>query len=266
MGLEQYISAGIGAVLLIIGLLMLLSARVRNILKIKIIDPKLLGIGLVIIGLATGGIAVLLGYLSPAVASVTNVANPQVEATTETVLSYCDYSAGSSSATGVTVRTDPNSNNRIYLDVDESSWNSTNADSNEFNITFNCARSENIQEDGVSEIVVKGAEFKSETSTTDSSTYNVLVTSSTPSTVWSGKYIQTVYVGDNAYATTSNPKERNFLTFAEGEKVLTLGIKGELDRTSYLTLNNYTTKDMTIYERSASGDKAIAYVTVNKVP
>ncbi len=88
-----------------------------------------------------------------------------------------------------------------------------------------------------------------------------------PSEIHEGKFVQTIYLEDDASATTSSTKEETFLTFAEAEKELTLSIMGEVDTSGYAALNNQTQKEIVISQRDdvTGTDTALASIVIVKL-
>lgn len=223
-----------------------------------------------IIGIVAGAIPLLINFGTGLmgnvdIASVTGQAPAGV--VSATMLSDCFYASGTGLTGNTTIRADPNSQKVVFLDVDGTEYITYSATAgNNLNVTFTCIRTGDTDKAGAVQIVVKGDEFRAETSTTDSSIYNIVETSSTPSSIWAGKYRQTLYVGDGAYAKTSDTQEYGYLTFAEGEKQLTLGVFGEVDATSLTKLNNYTMKSVNVYQRVDGSDSLLGTIVINKLP
>lgn len=265
----EFISAGIGAVLLAIGILAFIFPKVKGVIKIlPVFNWQIWAVLFIGVGLLTGGIGVYQGYLGTAMA-VTGVAVSEVPPVSEDIgISHCVYSAGTSFTGNITVRQDTTANNVVYLDVDASEWDTGNHNTaGDINVNFTCYREGATSEDGASLMIVKGEEFRSETSTSDTNTYNVLETSTRQSQIISGQgYTQTIYLADNEQASTSSTKEFEYLTFGEGEKALTLSLYGEIDETNFGYLNDYTMKDVTVYNRLNGADKVVARIVINKLP
>lgn len=267
--LTQYISIGFAAILVGYALLALLLPNLRfagNWLKgiTKIGTPLIWTVLIGLVGFAAGGGTYLLGMVNTA--SISSADAQQLDSQTLSMLDYCTYTAGTSSATGVTIRTDPNSQNRVFLDVDETAWNATFQLNNEANLTFSCVRSGNVDKAATVEVIANAAKFFAETTVSDSTEYSIVERSTVPSIVWNGEATKTIYLEDGAYATASSTKEKTFLEYAEGAKTVSLGVRVEVDATGYSKLNNYTQKDVTIFQRVSGSDKVLGYVTVNKVP
>ncbi len=184
-------------------------------------------------------------------------------------LERCVYSSGTSITGNATLRTDTAVTNNVYVDIDESAWllDSNGQAPAEVNLSFTCTRAGSTAKSGAVKIVAKSNPYISETDTSSASSYNIIQTGSTPSEIWSGRYVQTLYVEDDAQATTSSTKEETYLTFSEGEKELDVYVMAEIDATSFENLNNYTTKAITLYERRESGsDKQLGTITIQKIP
>jgi len=256
-----FITPLIAGICLIIGVAMLLSKRAKAMVpSIFGISKNFIMIGLIAIGLISGGVAWVQGAMP--LASLTGA---DTSALPEATLQSCIYSAGSyGGGTNITVRQDPNSNNVVYLDVDESAWDGPSG--REVDINFTCTRNaEDVSEEQAIKILVDGAKgIRSEISTSDANEYYLFETSTRLSPVFAGDYTQTVYPeGDGNTATTTDTKEYDFIEFSEGKKSQTLHIIGDLDRTTFTKLNNYTMK--TIEIRTEDGT-VWGKIIVNKVP
>lgn len=269
----EFIPSWLSATLLVLGILGLVfrSKFAMMIAKVNPLFPaKQTLIVFAIVGILAGGFGVLMGFGQGLmgnvdVASITGQAEEGV--VSATMLSECYYASAVGLTGNTTIRADPNSNKVVYLDVDGTEYITYSATAgNNINATFTCIRTGNVEEAGDVKIVVKGDEFKAETSTTDSSTYNIVETSSSPSSIWSGKYKQTLYVGDGAYAKTTDGQEYGYLSFSAGERQLTLGILGEVDATSLTKLNNYTQKSVNVYQRVDGSDSLLGTIVINKLP
>lgn len=185
-------------------------------------------------------------------------------------LERCYYTSGTGLTGNTTIRADPNGDKNVYLDIDGTEYITYSAVAgNNLNVTFTCVRAGSAQEAESYLIVVKGDKFGSEVSTSSTSLYNILETSSTK-TNWFNDFKQTIYVaGDTTaptYATTSDTQEFGYLNFAAGAKTATLGVLGEIDATSLAALNNYTTKEVRIYQRVEGVDTELGKVIINKLP
>lgn len=261
----------LGILLFVVGLSGVLFTRVRSgvngISPFKFGNPMVLPIILLIVGFLVGGAGATWDMLQPATAVITGDATQNLDAVSaQTMLQYCTYSAGVATSTGASIRTDPYSQNRVFVDLDESAWNVTNAAGNEANISFTCKRTGGVDKAGAVYVVADGNKFFSENSVSDSTEYDILERTTSPSIVWNSKPTQTVYLADGAYASTSSNKEQVTLTFAEGVAERSLGVRLEADFTAYGELNNYTQKDVNLYQRVGNSDTKIATVTFNKIP
>jgi hypothetical protein len=259
----NWISGGVAAIFLAAAVLLFFSRRFQAVTRPvhrAIGGPMVLAIILLVVGLMSGGLAYTQGLLGTASISAPGSTAAQVSALG---LASCDFNSGTGLAGNQTVRSDPNSNNRVFLDI---AHDGSSDDKYDVNVTFDCIREGDVNQAGAVEIVAKGSEFRSETSTTDSALYNILATTSNPSSKWSGKFRQNVYLRSGGVASTSDTQEFVYLTFQEGEKIKTLGIFGTVDSTSFANLNNYTSKDITLYQRVGGSDSAVGYITINKIP
>lgn len=266
----EFISGAVAFILLLLGVLGFLSKRVRAMLSVPgkfVGGAQVLSIILIAIGIIAGGFVYAQGLWSTSTASVISPSG-EVAGVSALSLAKCDYSSGTGVTGNQTVRADPNSNNKVYLDIARSASGFGGASVTNAlyaNVTFTCTREGAVDKAGSVLVVVKGDEFRSETSTTDSALYNILTTSSNPSSVWTGKYRQTVYAESGGVATSSDTQEYVYLTFAEGVKQATLGIFGTIDDTSFGNLNNYTIKDITISQRVGGSDSYLGTIAVNKL-
>lgn len=183
----------------------------------------------------------------------------------------CLYSASDTvNETAITLRASTQDSTDLYVTIDNSSLHAADGDlavstDDIINITYDCDRLGDIGEDASVEIVVKGDTFRSELSTTDVGIYNIIETSTIPSPVFDDRYTQTVRVNDGAVATSSSPKERNYLTFAEGDKRLTLGVHIDLDDEAFEELALGSTSDVKIYQRVGGQDELLATVFIDKI-
>jgi len=268
----EWITGIVAGMFLLVGILAFFSAKVRSVISmVPFFKPKMWAIILIGVGLMFGGFA----YWQTTVSNVSGnigtatIGAGSVAGVTSTVLDKCVYTTSTDDEnSNITLRADPNSNNVVYLDADEDIVGADGQTTGDISLNFTCTRAGNIQEDGAVHLVVKGDQFRSETDTTSSNVYNILSTTATPSSVWSGDYKQTVYMKESAAATTSSDQEEVYLTFSEGEKSLSVGIFGEVDGTSFGALNNYTTKNVYIYERNDdTGSETLrGTIIINKLP
>jgi hypothetical protein len=265
----------VGLVLIVAGVLAIFNARVRAMLSpLFVLGAKWTPVLMIVLGLVLGGLPVITGAFSGVMggASVASIAGVTQAEMPVADLSKCVYTSGDSEsaslvASSVSIRTDPNSVNTVYIDIDESAYNATAQAENEANLTFTCTRQSDIGEDESVHIVVEGAKFKNEISTTDNANiYNIITTTAVPSSVFPGEYQQTVYVADNAVATTSSTKEEAHLTFAEGEKTQNLGVKIEIDATSYSKMENYSLKEIKIDKEIDGVRTTVGKAIVQKLP
>ncbi len=267
----NFIPSWLAVGLLVVGILGLVfrSSIAMTIAKINPLFPaKTTLIVFAIVGILAGGFGVLMNFGTGLIdgGSIASISGPS-GVVSATMLSECYYASGTGLTGNTTIRADPNSQKVVYLDVDGTEYITYSATAgNNINVTFTCVREGDVDKAGAVQIVVKGDEFRAETSTTDSSTYNIVETSSTPSTIWNGKYRQTLYIAEGSYAGTSDSREYGYLTFAEGEKQLTLGIFGEVDETSLTKLNNYTQKSVNVYQRVGGSDSLLGTIVINKLP
>lgn len=259
-------------ILLILGVLgFLFRNRLSNMVagRLPFFPAKTWLMVFIIVGLLAGGIGWIgsaWGDLTGNVASIGIGADGQ-EGVMGDVAVDCLYSACLTQTSNITCRQDPNSNNKVYLDVDENAWlgATDTGTADEIHVNFTCSRAGGISEDGKAHIVVKGQKFTSEVSTTDTATYTIIDTSARPSAVFSGDYEQDIHVGEGT-TSTADTEEEVYLTFSEGENDLNLMLLGDLDRTAMMTQNNYTQRDIVIYQRINGQDTPLAYVTVNHIP
>lgn len=255
-------------VFLVAGVLGFVVPSVKNLYRqIPIGNPSLWSIIFIVLGFVFGGLAYAGALIGNAdVASAVGGAS-SVSAVSAASLDYCTYTAGQAQAVGVSIRTDTASQNRVFLDVDESLWNAnaTNTALNEANLTFSCVRSSDVDKAQAVKVVASGDLFGSEVSVSDSTQYSITERTTVPSVAWAGQaFTRTIYLADGAYASSSSDKELSYLTFAEGTKARTIGVRIEVDSTGYGKLNNYTMK--TVQVSQASDNKKLAEVVINKLP
>lgn len=163
-----------------------------------------------------------------------------------------------------TFRTDPANNQHYYFDAQ----NSTVAPAvygQSYNGTLSCRRpASHVGEDGAVDCWAVADTFRSETSTTDSNTYSLVALSTELSKIPGQTYAQTIYLADNALATSSSDKEITTLTFAESEAVEVLGWEFQLageTNLNYLKENSALNVDFFCGE-----DKAKVFtITVMKI-
>jgi len=224
-----FITPLIAGICLIIGVAMLLSKRAKAMVpSIFGISKNFIMIGLIAIGLISGGVAWVQGAMPLA------------------------------SLTGADTSALPEAT------LQSSAWDGPSG--REVDINFTCTRNaEDVSEEQAIKILVDGAKgIRSEISTSDANEYYLFETSTRLSPVFAGDYTQTVYPeGDGNTATTTDTKEYDFIEFSEGKKSQTLHIIGDLDRTTFTKLNNYTMK--TIEIRTEDGT-VWGKIIVNKVP
>lgn len=260
-----WLSAGLAFIFLIVAILGLTNKQVKGFLNAFSfgLGSNMVVLILLVLAVIGGGFGYASSWLGTA--SAVGIGSNNVDGMMATQLERCDYSSATLVAgTNITARQDPNSNNRVFLDIDESDYQDA-VEGYEVNVTFNCYRMGATDKAGAVELVAKGPSFASETSTTDSSTYNILETSSRPSPIFQGSYLQTIYLDDDASVSTSDSQEFTYIEFAEGEKSSVVSILGEIDSTSFANLNNQTTKEIVLSQRVDGSDSPMGYVAITKV-
>lgn len=270
----SFIPAWLAATLLVVGVLGLLFKN-RLSMMIARVNPLFPAqttlMVFAVLGILAGGFGVITAAVSGfSVASIgggdKDAGNLPVSAQ---MLERCEYASGISNATAAfTARADPSDPRSVFIDLDRDIWDyaNNNTAQGEINVTYTCTRSGSTQEAESYLIVLKGTEFKNETGGTEANVYNILETGSTPSTIWTGKYQQTIYAKDGNYATSSDTREHVYLGFGAGEKTATLTIWGEVSETGTGALNNYTQKDVTISQRVNGADSELGRIKVLIVP
>jgi hypothetical protein len=267
-----FISATTGAILLAIGILALLSARVRGFLSmIPFGNARLWAIIFIAVGLLTGGFGVIKSLPSQFSGQVASIGSIGTGAVTETELINCIYTAGSAvNSTAITIAQKTGSSVDIIVTIDNSSLLAADgslavATDDLVNLTWSCDRSGGIGDDASVQVLVKGATFKNELSTSDSAIYNILETSTTPSRVFSDRYTQKAYIGDNAYATSASPKDAGYVTFTESEVTQTVGVLADLDSNSFKKLALNSATNYQVLQKVNGQEKVIAVVTISKI-
>jgi hypothetical protein len=265
-----FISPLIAFILLAIGVLALFTRFGKSIVgMIPIGNPRLWSVLFIVAGLVFGGITYGTGLWSSATSGISTGSlisdEVQAAAVSSALIGRCDYSASTAGLTGnTTVRASTNENNVVYYDIDKSEYGVYSGTAgNNISSSFTCIREGSAQEAESYELVVKCDEYRSETSTTDTATYNLVTTSSTPSSIWTGKYVQTAYINDGSVATTSSTQEYGFVNYAAGEKSSTVFVYAEPDNKSVFSLNTGTNKACHFYQRTADGDREIFKTVVN---
>jgi hypothetical protein len=232
-------------------------------MKTKVIAGAVIGLMLGGVAIFGAGISSIKGIVTTGGAGLTGAG---AGAVTEGVLLDCEYTAGVSSDLNATIRTDTSRTDLINLDVDESFGCADESANMNTLLNITCSRSGNVGtgSEVAVELVAKGDDFLSEVNTNVANEYNLLEKRSVASTVWSGKYQGEIYL-DNTLSTSTSDIERDYLTFGAGVKEAQESITVELDKQSCLELNNYTTKNIYIYQRDGA-DKLVFTIQVQKVP
>lgn len=225
---------------------------------------------LLVVGFIGGGAGLIWGSVSGFAGGLdlntASVAADSAEGVLATSLTECVYRSGTGLTGNQTIRTDPSASNRIFIDIDGTEYDTYLAAGN-INVTWSCTRSGATDKAASVRAVATGETFRAETSTTDSALYAIATQNASSSSVFSGKYKQTVYLNSGSQATASSSQESEFVAFAEGAKKELLGSFVTVDRTGFQKLNNYTQKTVTISQRTESGqDSPVAYIVVNKIP
>jgi len=158
--------------------------------------------------------------------------------------------------TNITFRADPNDVNHYYADVKYDSGAAS------INGTLYCQDSRDDLSKGVKhDCFIKADSFRNEVSTTDSNTYYILATSASASKVSGFPWAQTAYLNDGSVATTSSPKERVDLVFAQDESQEDLGYYLTLPGTTVFGyLNNQTSNDVSFI----CDGKEVGVLTITK--
>jgi len=265
------VSGLVALILFLIGLVGLfgrkgLGQSVRGMLgMIPIGNPKLWAAILLIVGIAAGGAAFGWSYVSSGLSGVTTATGLGATEglSVQDAAVSCRFVSAPTSATapGVTARADTSDLTNYYADVIYT--NGTNS----INGTILCKSDRADIRQGVkSTCYAKADAFRSQTSTTDSNTYYILATSTTPSVVPGMTWQQTAYLADSGgtatAATTSSQKESIDLVFAQDETEQYLGFYLTLPgSTVFGYLNNQTSSQVHII----CDDEEVSTVTVVKV-
>jgi len=267
------ISGTIAAVLFLIGLAILFTKTGKRYARIIPVIPAFwIGVALVGVGLMYGGIGVMTGWFGMlTTGTVVGADQVDVSQLPATTIAYCEYKNGVSADGNITIRTDSSRTDLIWLDQDGQSGANTGcadeAADKYVTINITCVRTQDIQEDGVAEIVARFDNFLSETDTTSANEYNVLELKTQASNVWDGEYQQEVYLTSDGSGTSTSASdlERDYLTFAEGVKEKTVTITLEHDKEACQNLNNYTIKYGHIYQRLNGQDIEIFTIANQKI-
>lgn len=201
---------------------------------IPIFNAKLWAILFVVIGLSFGAIAGGRMAYDRVKGTITETATfgevPSVEISGDMLdCEIATKSLTTALANGnATWRADKQDRQHYYLDL----VNATSVLDDSINGTLSCTRSGSVIEGGAILCHVEGDSFRSEVSTTDSNTYYLFATGTSKSRLSGYTWAQTVYLNDNAVATTSSDQEQTYLTFDDNEAKEDLGF--------YLTLGGAT--------------------------
>lgn len=243
-------------IMLIVGVLGLVfrNKLAVSIAKINPVFPAKTTLMIVgIVGIIAGGIGWITSTTSGLTDSLGTASITQVEAVplhgTDITCIHTTRSLSSSEGNlNASFQDDPADRSHYSVSIKNDTGGTPEIYDDGINGTLTCSRpASHVGEDGAIGCWVVGEEFRSEISTTDSNTYNVLATSTTKSLIPGVNWATTSYLSDNAVATTASSQEKTILTFAEaeGEEVLgyylTLAGGTDLER-----INEQTSLDMKI--------------------
>jgi len=164
----------------------------------------------------------------------------------------------SAGATGTSVRTDVTNLKNYYVDMPQTNFTATNI----IYPNITCNRGGNIRQGVSTTCLAKCGSFKSLTSTTDSNTYYICGTATTRSVVPGYTWQQSVYLADNAIATTSSTKEKIQFVFAQDEATQALNIA---ITPPGATVGGYLTNNTAIPVIIECDGQEVSRITINKV-
>jgi hypothetical protein len=261
-----FIGVGLGAILIAIAVLGFFNKKVKAYIpSFGIITKDVMLIAFLIVGLMAGGISWYQSSLSGVGMATATITGQGADELPTATLEKCLLENSYDLAGNWSYREDPNSNDVVYLDIQERTYDTNGQAISEIRLNLTCERSaEDVSEEQAIKVVADGARgIRSEVSTSDANEYYLLETSTRPSTVFDGDYAQTIYLeGDGNTATTSDTKEYDFIEFSEGAKTQRLSLLGEVDATTFSKLNNQTQEDIVI--KTADGQEVYT-VTVVKL-
>src|SRR3990167_4376626 len=144
---------------------------------------------------------------------------------------------------------------------------SETAGSVEASINVTCARA-TIGEDEAFKLVAGTTNYLSENDVSTANTYNIVELVNTPTNIWTEAYQREVYLSTSTagLSTSAGDREEVNLAFAEATVEDAVTITVEADLQSYAQLNNQTTKDVAVYQRTDSGDRLVFTIHLHKVP
>jgi len=159
-----------------------------------------------------------------------------------------------------------------YLDIDNSSYFASDGvagGGTQRNINFSilCERSGPVNVEVAPAFRVKGEIFRDELSTASSNEYNIILTGTDKSSVYPERFEQTATILDDGQygAATTSPTEEGFLTFADGDKNLYVGVHATLDADGIDKMKIGSTKDIEVFALTNGEEKRVFRVIVNKV-
>lgn len=251
MGLIVY-GGLLAAILLAIGVLSLISPKVRTFLQvIPLFKPQITGIILIALGLIFGGVAGMSGMF--AAASIGGNADLDVEF--NEVGLDCVYLSGTPVA-NTTYKRSSTEFSAVTLKVKANSTTGS-----EINMTFECdIENSNIDTEREVTILVKGDIFQSEVNAFDTNEYNILDTTTDKSRYFSPEKEQVIYLATGTEATASDSVERLKLSFAKGSSTATFSILGDLSQIALAQLEEDTQRNVVL----TSDGSTIAQVNVIK--
>jgi len=277
MGMFDFIPIWLALIFVALGLFGFLglrfAKRVNKNLNLFGIPTVWLEITFLVIGiLAVGGIGNVIsetqGLFSGATASIGGVSTGAGVVSASQL--DCTYDAGYGSGWTNTsaLRTSTGNNKEVFIDLDESlNGVSETAGSVEASINVTCARA-TIGEDEAFKLVAGTTNYLSENDVSTANTYNIVELVNTPTNIWTEAYQREVYLSTSTagLSTSAGDREEVNLAFAEATVEDAVTITVEADLQSYAQLNNQTTKDVAVYQRTDSGDRLVFTIHLHKVP
>ena len=266
MALEFISGLWAGIFLLVVLLYTLKIGFARSLVRAVPLAPRMTVAILLILGFVAGGFAFWQGTITGGLASIGTETTTEISSFADMPVEKCVYSTGVGIASNVTVRADSDDPSVVFIDVDENAgWEDLSL--SEININFTVDRGGSVHEDAIVHIVTNTPTFTSEQSTTDASSYTIISSSSTASSVWTGKDRLDINLDEGTSgATTADAYEENYMAFTEGIKTLNLQLVGEVDSTAFSNLDNYSMKKIPVYQRVNGVDTEICTIVINKVP
>lgn len=224
-----------------------------------------------VVGLLIGGIAFFpaiwgwgTGFIQTG--AIEGITQPKV--ITEAPSLSCVYKAGgvTTANENITFRQDNTDAQVVYVDVEDGGIPSASAVTGDIVVNITCERSGSTVEGYNALITATSKSFLSENQPTLATRYNIAVLDTHDSTVFNGQGRLQIYVNDDGgVASTTSKQEKDYITYGDNEISNDVGITVELDTTSFGELQNYSTKDVSVYNRVNGVDIPVFTIKVNKV-